>query len=421
MGSNPGDPASRVKTIASVVIRGGRWTIKTDTPIAGVAPLYIGLPTFVQDAFPRDNSDLGVNSVVIENVEMGWDSTSPNMTYGATDLFPGAAFVLYANEVLVRNLTLFGVAPQPGPGEMAILARRITVDGLRMKLRPFESGPGGGTAPTHRLRIFASQTGGAEISNVEIPLNGVSDPGFPHGLITLSPLGKDSQGDFDFVRPIRLTNCHVEGDGSSTGYYSPPTEAGPLYLELVQCTARLCGIGVDVFCSEQSVAIRSCRFSLNNSNGIRVLCDGSGEFRTGTRKAIIESNTVVNNVNSGILFAPSPNFTGNSWGAFGPEIINNRVAGNGVPQIFIGAANKDNIGGVCMGNDCGPVQQNNGAYIHVEVSNIYQMRGLATNGQIPWGTMAKNDTAPPPGTNPGGASFSIMTLNNAGWSRNPNS
>lgn len=365
-------PGVRVKSIDNVVIRGGRWTIRSNS--MRNAAFYVGNQTFA----PSSTTDIHIGNLTIEDIEMGWSSPSETLQY-ATTLAANRAFVFSADRVRVTNLSLFGTVANSTFGELALFGlQRATVDGLRIEPVAQDPPSGGGTQPLDRIVIYSSGEG--LLAN-DISTNGAVTNNF--GTIVLSSGGPANAG-----KRTVLTNCRVRNNYSGAGFF----KSNSLDVELIDCSATSCENGVSFTQTASSgspsfVTIRGGRFDSNQAEGLVILV--SSEFAAVT----VDGIKAIGNGSTGLRITPT--FVTGTWHRRGPVVVNNRVYDNADPnnaQIRIGTSTADLIGGVCMGNFC--TGTTNGC-IQVDVALTYSMRGLSVHQVLPWAEISRSTTPSP--------------------------
>ncbi|HEY5959266.1 MAG TPA: hypothetical protein VIV60_22065 [Polyangiaceae bacterium] len=357
--------AVSVKSIERVEIRGGRWTIRSDT--MQNAALYIGDRTF----FPSTTTDTHIGDLIIEDVAFGWSSTSANFHY-ATTFNANRAFIISANRLRVRNLSLFGTVTRSTFGDIAFFGlERAVVEGVR--LEQFRADASAGAVPSDRIFVYSSGDG---FFGTDISVIGVGTIADAFGVIVLASGGPASPG-----KRTVLTNCRVRQNENGPGFF----KSNSLDVELIDCSTWNCETGVlftqIVSGTRSFVTIRGGRFENGTQDGVVITVNSNLAVVT------IDGITSSGNSNNGLRITPA--FTG-SWDRHGPIVTNNRIFGNsGVAQILIGLSSVDLIGGICLGNYC---RGTNDGAIQVDTASAYAMRGLSVTSVPAWAEIAKDQT-----------------------------
>jgi hypothetical protein len=385
-------------TVERVILRRGRWSTLTD--ISVFAPFYVGGPTFLN--FDQGgNLVTGVDQLIVEDMEFGWTSTSNNLSYGASPLNIGSAFSFSADDVQIRNLKFFGRVLNSGAAEAAFLASsQLRVEGLNMPDEvantPTIVGIAHG-APDARVRINVNKH--VNVSDSLVFSNGGPDISDSNAIVVVTPV-QGASG------PAILERVRVQGGSNAIGIFVPSLSGLAADMDFFDCEVFNCVRGIQMNAQNISsfrtstMRVRGGRFNLNQNEAVLALVADQRVV------VVVEGISALENGN-GITILPT--FSGNSWFGSGPVVLNNQLfngENNAGASMQIGALDKDEIGGVCMGNIANEIR--------VDVLTTYNMRGLATEGIVPWGRKLRVETANPHNTSVN----TTMTLNSARWNRN---
>jgi hypothetical protein len=397
------DPAVsiRANSIENVVIRGGRWTIVSNVQEDNA--IYIGNNVYS----PNSSADPRIQRVTLDGVAIGWEGESP-VLYGSK-FTAEHTILIVANDVIVRDVSFFGMSINSSRGEIAILGRQsASVDGLRMA--GFRTGGSDTNRPVSRVRIISSGPG-AVVRGIDI----VGDIAVASGITTVTGGVIEVVHGGDGANPGRVTqlaDCRASDNRSGAGFLISG------HSELANCTATRCRLGV--VSAAVNVAVRGGWFVANLDEGI--LFTATGRNLTMIVDGVTIKGNAVSGGQAGLVISPDFIIDTPDWLQRGPVVTNNRVFDNGdgtKPQIQLGrndATPHNNIGGICMGNAC-TGQEGATGVIRVDTSVTYHMRGLGTQNGTTADVWAFRNRLGTPGTPPTSA-LAPLLFNDAIWARN---